>query len=698
MLPNSLKLSSASLAHGGLVLTAALASLTMTGCNNGNGHGRFLGGGGGAGASGIITAAGGDVQVNKKGLLQGARVQAPVNAVDPNESVLVKIRSQATLPGALDPAFTALGTTVNITKDTPYNFLLPLTVTLPYDPNALGAGDEPTAFYWDTTYNKYLPVALRSVDTTNHLITFSTVHCTSFITATMNGLGGTQNSVDTGFMPNVDGFFMPNFGSYDNPGGSSSGMAAFASWYFLFKKPTDTNGLFNKYRQGDPNLFQDDVITRELINRCFIAGSQIWANIWNGGLCNLTPAQSGLALIAGMKLTGMPQILMLKGTGSGGKDFATCVLVYRYDAGSNTFAVYDPNFPGEEAAVTWTLANGFSNYTKAPAYPGPISDFCFEGISTFIDPKQFEGYYANAEAAWADLKTYHINVTNPTIDANNIALITDLVNDVAVDGTVTGGNVPAKFLCWYINGGQKHITPLGAGGSFNLLLTQAMLPNPSNSMIMIATDNPRDEWRAYNGFKAFTLKKQGVNFFCNLGFETGDFNCWAIESHFWNGAPNTIVPAECAVVGATVDPEAAAITTPYTGTFAARINDWSDGCHISTCTQSAVVPNVPNPQLQFYWSAVLEDPSHPPSAQPYVDILVTDDTMGTVLYQKHFFTNDPSYSGWLPFQGGSWKAIAWQVAFIDVFAAQGHTVTISITGADCGFCGHGGVVYVDGDE
>lgn len=115
-------------------------------------------------------------------------------------------------------------------------------------------------------------------------------------------------------------------------------------------------------------------------------------------------------------------------------------------------------------------------------------------------------------------------------------------------------------------------------------------------------------------------------------------------------------------------------------------------------SQSATVPNAANPQVKFYWAAVLEDPQHDPANQPYVDVVVRDDTAGKDLYTAHFYTNDPTYTaGWLVF--GSWKAIPWQTITLGFAKADaGHKITATITAADCGYGGHGGYVYLDGDE
>ena len=68
------------------------------------------------------------------------------------------------------------------------------------------------------------------------------------------------------------------------------------------------------------------------------------------------------------------------------------------------------------------------------------------------------------------------------------------------------------------------------------------------------------------------------------------------------------------------------------------------------------------------------------------------------LYFKRFITNDPSYSGWLGYSGGSWKAIDWQTVIIPVGTRKGHRIRITVEAADCAYGGHGGYAYIDGDE
>ena len=260
------------------------------------------------------------------------------------------------------------------------------------------------------------------------------------------------------------------------------------------------------------------------------------------------------------------------------------------------------------------------------------------------------------------------------------------------------------YLVYNVNGtsglGGQLVT-LDSSGNFSFTIPN--LPLASNSIMFMSTDDAKDATRmvpnAYAGFKEITIKIPGQTFFTNFGFETGDFTGWTHETHTWqNSTPDSYKPEKSDIESNGTDPIEPTIVKTYVGNYSARINNQDNSYHISSASQSATVPSVTNPQLKFYWDAVLEDPQHDAAHQPYVDIKVTDDTAGTTLYYKHFYTNDPQYSGWIPALGGSWKVIPWQVVNIDVSNAIGNQITITVLAADCGYGGHGGYVYLDGDE
>lgn len=137
------------------------------------------------------------------------------------------------------------------------------------------------------------------------------------------------------------------------------------------------------------------------------------------------------------------------------------------------------------------------------------------------------------------------------------------------------------------------------------------------------------------------------------------------------------------------------------GKHAAQLNDRDNGYHVTRVSQKAKVPNSTNPQLKFYWAAILQDPKRTPDDQPYVDVIVRDVTKATELYRRRFCTGDPKWKGWKQYSdvGSTCKAISWQTVVVtDLAKYAGDEVELSVEGADCGLGSHGGYVYLDGEE
>jgi hypothetical protein len=149
---------------------------------------------------------------------------------------------------------------------------------------------------------------------------------------------------------------------------------------------------------------------------------------------------------------------------------------------------------------------------------------------------------------------------------------------------------------------------------------------------------------------------------------------------------------------------ASALGVTYNGNNALRVNNWDNNNHASVASQTATIPSTVNPELRFAWAAILEDPSHSNYEQPFVEVTVTDDDPAAVkktLYRKHFFSGDPTYSGWKAMTTSYtptntlWNIIPWQQVVVDVSSAIGHKVTVRVIAADCTLGGHGGYAYLD---
>jgi hypothetical protein len=473
-------------------------------------------------------------------------------------------------------------------------------------------------------------------------------------------------------------------------------MALYSAWYYTSKRAADGTPLFSKYRQSDPNIWQDDNVARELISRSFIASSQLWAQLWLLLDVLLTPNDSALAMWTALYVTGEPQVLVFNGV-SNGSPFGHAVTVSAWNANTNKFEIYDNNFPGETVTLGWSAIFGFNGYSKQAVY-GSINNFAFEGIGTVLEGAEFETFYQGAQEGWTNSKFKTIAITSPAPDSDGVVVAEDSEN-ITIQGTASGGIQPASYIIPYLNGTKLPTALISGTGEFSLTLPK--LNGISNTLSLIATNDPNDTWQGFNafaGFKEYPVKVQGILFFTNPSFETGDFTGWLNETHTWqNPTPGSFLPGKSSVVAAGPDPIDPTLQSAFVGAFSARVNNSDPNFHISSVSQSAVVPNVSNPQLRVYWAAVLEDPQHAPADQPYVDVVIRDETTGQTLYAKHFFSNDPSFSGWRSAQNGAWRTIPWQVIVLPLQNAINHTVTVRVTAADCALGGHGGYAYLDGD-
>jgi hypothetical protein len=683
-----------------LLMLVFFSASCGSGGSGGSGNlGQAVGGAPAADAAGTVDSNGGTIEVtDPNSPIFGTKVIVPGGALDQGESVTIEINYSDVPPAALGGGAQSVSKTIMLTKDDDLKFGDLVTVVIPYDDTNLQPGDMPVVFYYDEDLLKYQSMGVKEIDRQNKTITFTTTHFSDFLVGAIAGLANSFIDVDTGFQPDVDGFLHPNYGTYDSPGGNCLGMANFAGWYYGNKKNLDGTGLYQKWLEGDPNLWQDDPTAREVIARSFMASSQGWAFLWYLTTYALGANETTLMMITAMAVTGEPQTLLFRGD-----NWGHAVTAYKFE--NNVWYIYDNNYPGEVVTLDYSPLTGFQNYSKEGGYPSDITTFGFEARATFFKNEDFEFIYDGAENGWPESTFVQINVEDPLPDQNDV-LVASQADNVTITGTTTGGEVAATHLIWVLNGYMgdvdQDIVQLDADGSFSF--TIPALSNPTNVLTLIATNNAGDVNRVgpsgYNGYKEYTLRVQGQSFFTNIGFESGDFTGWDHETHTWqNTTPGSFTPEKSGIVGQGSDPIAgAAISMVYSGNSSARVNNSDGSYHISTISQTTTVPNMTNPTLEFYWAAVLEDPSHPADDQPYVDITVTDDSTGSEIYHKHFYSNDPSYSGWISLLSGRWKGISWQKVQFDMSNSIGNDVTIRVEAADCGYGAHGGYVYVDGIE
>ncbi|MFN7724772.1 MAG: hypothetical protein ACK5QH_06850 [Rubrivivax sp.] len=677
----------------------------------------------------VQSTTGGTVEVTS-GAIAGAKVVVPADAVVAGENITLNYSD--TLPGPLPAAAVTAGAVplskvLVLERTGVADFGKSVAVTVPFDKTGLDADAVPVVLYWDESLPGWSPVAVKAVDMAAGKLSFSTAHASKYMVSWIKfgaanaALDPKKLAVALDFNPATDGFFVHNFGTYEEPGGNAFGMAAYAAWYHTAKKKKlGEPGLGTLYKEGNAALEEDDQVARELIARAYQAGDQkahiaalndaVAASANGTALSQQTTA--GLSLVQQMMLTQQAQVLTLGNLGTNGKWVdGHAVTVYAYDGTNQRFLLYDNNYPGEVVTLPWSPANGFGKDSKNRSF----KVFAFASFNSAYSPATLDSLFQAAKAGFPTSLYPKITVGAPaeTKAGSNTF-------EVAADGAVViTGSVPRpasanaalqRYAHVYLNGVRMAAPVLVDSSSNAFSITVGTLPTASGTDVMVLvseTDKAYAGWGSgaawaggFHAYKQFKLRVANQYFFQNMGFETGDLTGWASERHVWGMTAPQIVPSDKSALVSTpgFDPIATDLQVPLFGKHAFRVNNEDNNEHISSLTQTAVVPTSKNPVLRFYWSAVLEDPNHSPEDQPYIEIVVTNTTKNIELYRKRYFANDPTYSGWKSYQGGDWVSIPWQLVELPVAQYAGDNIVLKLEAADCALGGHGGYGYIDVDE
>ncbi len=602
-----------------------------------------------------------------------------------------------------------------LNRDDSTDFGKSIAITVPFSVKDVPADQVPVVIYWDDTLKTYSPVAVRSIDRDKGMLTFITAHASKYVVMFIDLLKGNTapdykslTTAISGFDPATDSFFIHNFGSYDSPGGSCFGMAAFSAWYQNAKKVPATTGLSALWKEGNLNQEEDDQVAREVVGRVYQAGNQkahIQAlnDVSAAKLTRqLADRRTALSVIQQFKLTRQAQIFAMGVAGlTGGFSQGHAVTVYAYDGDKQQFLYYDNNFPGEVVSVPWNWTDGFGKTSKNQGF----DIFAFASFNSAYSSNFLNSVYQAAQNGFNSSFYPKISISTPvaTLTNPNTMEVAD-ENNVVIEGTVprpsSAQNPNAqRYAHIYINGTWVAAADLDqVSNRFRYTLTK--LPNLAGTDVMILVSENKKNWAGgFHAFRQFKIKVANQFFFQNMGFEAGNFNAWTSTRRTWSD-PTEINPSDKSIVvsGISYDPIATDLPVPLFGKYAARVNNEDNNFHISTLTQTAVVPKTKNPTVRFYWSAVLEDPNHSPAEQPYVEIVVENKTKGIVLYTKRFYSNDPSYSGWKSYRNDKWRSIPWQLVDLPVAQYAGDQITIRVVAADCALGAHGGYAYLDVEE
>jgi len=657
-------------------------------------------------------------------LLEG---QIVISVPDQGQStcgdVILTVNKEVSLPGAIIASARDYSNTFNIASNQGYPFRVPISITLKYDPalsspNLNDAVDLPVPFYWDPSYQRWVSTGLKAIDTISNTVTFTTLQPGRYAVLGIPGLAPATQGL--GFASTVDDWRQNNPTNYDLPGGASLGMGSFASWYLPFRKASNGNtGLFNVF----PTL--TDANAEALISRIANGTLDSWEQLWDQGAYTLTSQRTGLALLTGLMVTAQPQ-LFLMADARPAVNTALATVVYGYNNATGRFSVMDPNYPGNALTIAWNAGTGaFSGYDRAAGYSPALTQFAFEGQTSVHRLADYDRVFSGAASSFPAASYATIAITDiagtPNPDLASPITVSS-ATAVTVSGTVTNGDETATHIYWSQNGNAPRTAVPLTGNAFSF--TIPALADPYGTTVALETTaTPCDPTFSHSGFLKFVVKQTGLTpWFPNSCFENNptDPTPWQLQQGINNGvlypgAPSWTSAGELSgynpgwaagsvdstiITGTGNDPHISAIKMVLDGSNAHRVNNQTNGAHISRLFQTIQVPvDVASPKLSFYWAAVMEDPGHVASNQPYVDILVQDlDDTGAgypaILYYQHFYAGDPSYPGWIT--SGGWKGIPWQKVNLNLGGGRGgNHLRITVTGADCTQTGHGGYAYID---
>jgi hypothetical protein len=652
----------------------------------------------------------------------------------------------------------------NFVSSVGYPFRTPVTVTLPYDPNLaatpLGAGDVPMPFFWDAHYSKWVAASLKSIDSGQHTVTFTTLLPGRYAVLGIPGLGASVvKNLTPAFSWGTDDWLQWNTGNFTSPGGSSLGMSALASWYFPLWKANAGNTT--KLNTGLHSVFASaaDVNARALMSRMANGTLENWNGAWKqqfisaSGPVNyaLTDTQTGLALITALTIAAQPQVFLMADARPATAN-AVATAIYGYD-GAGAFSVMDPNYPGDATTrltIAWDPtanagAGQFSAYARAGGYNPALAQYALEGETSIHRLSDYELVFDGATRAtpWQHppFATLAMTAIGDSSQVANLT-VTQRVTPPSLGGpavfvvtghVVNGSDSPAHDTVFLsMNGGTRIAQLLDASGNFAFNVSHP-LPNPYGTPFMLeTTPDPCDPTFQHSGFQAFKVASLDP-WFVNNCFENGAANPtpWVVQygnntsvsypaypaftTDPHQGTGTQVATNQSTLMDANsvpMDPNVPTIPAVLGGRYSYRINGPVTQQKVGRMYQSVTVPaTVANPTLTFYWAAVMQSAGHVPAQLPYVDIEVLDVTNGNeqVFFVHHFapsttggVTYTDLYPGWIAGNGtgaAQWFGIDWQKVGLQLGTNRGsHVLTVRITAADCNQGGHGGYAYIDNLE
>lgn len=156
--------------------------------------------------------------------------------------------------------------------------------------------------------------------------------------------------------------------------------------------------------------------------------------------------------------------------------------------------------------------------------------------------------------------------------------------------------------------------------------------------------------------------------------------------------PNTIQNGRHTIMTPGLDPIVPTLTRTPPGTpQSARLGNSQVGAQAESLTYSFTVSNQ-NALFVYRYAVVLEDPGHPPIAQPRFEMQVRNQNGGIIpctFYQVAAGNNVP---GFINYQNVRWRD--WTTTGVNLLSYVGQVVTIEARTGDCDYSGHFGYAYL----
>jgi hypothetical protein len=398
------------------------------------------------------------------GVLAASRVRVvvPRGALAKDETIRIGRRGlPAPFPRGVKPA----SEVVVLTKDSKARFRRPVSVTIPYSPEAVGA-TVPVPFYWNVERQAYVDLTLTAIDRTAHTVTFRTLHFTDFVVGALDPTPSLD--VDTGYRPGTDGWSFVNYGALDD-GGNCAGMVLSEIAYFDHNRGSTT--------PAPPLASVSDTLTDPSIELVTEAQSVAGA-LPPAAIAPVGSAQAALQLLTAMKTTGDPQSLFLYGTANG-VHWGHAVTVFGYEDGH--FLLNDPNFPGHTIWYGFDPDTGsFGAYLLDGTQPTSPTGSATDAISTvgLLSADEYDSV-----TSWPEAEQFELEA-NADTRFDSIALTTAIVSSGAVVSGTAASTDPATLFDVLVNGEDLGYRELDANHGFSYTVASSLL-GPGNTTVEV---------------------------------------------------------------------------------------------------------------------------------------------------------------------------------------------------------------------